>query len=139
MMPNFLHSFKAADEVNLTRRKIVPILAISIVVALVISVYATLTLVYDKGALFLQNWPFINAPRGYFNRMNKLIQFPDETKWDEVYSMIAGAGFTGFMLWMRQSFVWWSLHPIGYLLGATYPSFHLWSSIFLDGSLNTSH
>lgn len=130
MMPNFLHSFKAADEVNLTRRKIVPILAISIVVALVISVYATLTLVYDKGALLLQNWPFINAPRGYFNRMNKLIQFPDETKWDEVYSMIAGAGFTGFMLWMRQSFVWWSLHPIGYLLGATYPSFHLWSSIF---------
>ena len=131
MMPNFLHSFKSADEVNFARRKIVPILAISIVVALVISVYATLTLVYDKGALFLQNWPFINAPRGYFNRMNKLIQFPDETKWAEVYSMIAGAGFTGFMLWMRQSFVWWSLHPIGYLLGATYPAFHLWSSIFL--------
>ena len=130
MMPNFLHSFKAADEVNLTRRKIVPLLAISIVVALVVSVYAALTLVYDKGALFLQNWPFVNAPRSYFNRMNKLIQFPDDTKWDEVYSMIAGAGFTGFMLWMRQSFVWWSLHPIGYLLGATYPSFHLWSSIF---------
>ncbi len=130
MMPNFLHSFKAADEVHLARRRIVPILGISIVVAILVSVYASLTLVYDKGALFLQNWPFINAPRGYFNRMNKLIQFPIETNWLEVYSMIAGAGFTGFMLWMRQSFVWWSLHPIGYLLGATYPSFHVWSSIF---------
>ena len=131
MMPNFLHSFKAADEVQLVRRRIVPILGISIVVAILVSVYASLTLVYDKGALFLQNWPFVNAPRGYFNKMNKLIQFPVETKWDEVYSMIAGAGFTGFMLWMRQSFVWWSLHPIGYLLGATYPSFHLWSSILI--------
>ncbi len=130
MMPNFLHSFKAADEVQLVRRRIVPILGISIVVAILVSVYASLTLTYDKGALFLQNWPFVNAPRAYFNKMNKLIQFPVETKWDEVYSMIAGAGFTGFMLWMRQSFVWWSLHPIGYLLGATYPSFHLWSSIF---------
>lgn len=130
MMPNFLHSFKAADEVQLVRRRIAPILGISIVVAILVSVYASLTLVYDKGALFLQNWPFVNAPRGYFNKMNTLIQFPTETIWAEVYSMIAGAGFTGFMLWMRQSYVWWSLHPIGYLLGATYPSFHLWSSIF---------
>lgn len=131
MMPNFLHSFKAADEVGLMRRKVVPILGISIVVALVVSVYASLTLVYNKGGLFLQNWSFVNAPRGYFNRMNKLIQFPVETNWGEVYSMIAGAGFTGFMLWMRQSFVWWSLHPIGYLLGATYPAFHLWSSVLI--------
>lgn len=131
MMPNFLHSFKAADEVGLMRRKVVPILGVSVIVALVVSVYTSLTLVYNKGGLFLQNWSFVNAPRGYFNRMNKLIQFPVETNWGEVYSMIAGAGFTGFMLWMRQSFVWWSLHPIGYLLGATYPAFHLWSSVLI--------
>ena len=131
MMPNFLHSFKAADEVKLARRRVVPILGIAIVVAILISVYASLTLIYDKGALFLQNWSFVVAPRNYFQRMSSLIQFPIETKWDEVYSMIAGAGFTGFMLWMRQNFVWWSLHPIGYLLGATYPPFHLWSSILI--------
>ena len=131
MMPNFLHSFKAADEVRLARRRLIPILGISIVVAALVSVYASLTLIYDKGALFLQSWAFVVAPRNYFQRMSSLIQFPIETKWDEVYSMIAGAGFTGFMLWMRQHFVWWSLHPIGYLLGATYPPFHLWSSILI--------
>ena len=130
-MPNFLHSFKAADEVRLARRRVVPILGIAIVVAILVSVYASLTLIYGKGALFLQSWSFVAAPRNYFQRMNNLIQFPVETKWAEVYSMIAGAGFTGFMLWMRQNFVWWSLHPIGYLLGATYPPFHLWSSILV--------
>jgi hypothetical protein len=31
---------------------------------------------------------------------------------------------------MRRRFLWWPLHPIGYLLGATYPPYHLWSSIF---------
>ena len=131
MMPNFLHSFKAADEVRLARRKVVPIMGIAIAVAVLVSVYFSLTLIYDKGALFLQSWSFVVAPRNYFQRMSSLIQFPVETKWDEVYSMIAGAGFTGFMLWMRQNFVWWSLHPIGYLLGATYPPFHLWSSILI--------
>jgi hypothetical protein len=44
--------------------------------------------------------------------------------------MIAGAGVTFFLLFMRRTFIWWPLHPIGYLLGATYPPFHLWSSIF---------
>ena len=131
MMPNFLHSFKAADEVKLARRRVVPILGIGIVFAILVSVYASLTLIYTKGALFLQSWSFVVAPRNYFQRMSSLIQFPIETKWDEVYSMIAGAGFTGFMLWMRHHFVWWSLHPIGYLLGATYPPFHLWSSILI--------
>ena len=131
MMPNFLHSFKAADEVHLVRRRVVFILGAAIAVAVVVSVYAGLTLIYGKGALFLDGWSFVVAPRNYFQRMSSLIQFPTEIKWDEVYSMIAGAGFTGFMLWMRQNFVWWSLHPIGYLLGATYPPFHLWSSILI--------
>ena len=58
MMPNFLHSFKAADEVRLARRKVVPILGIAIAVAALVSVYFSLTLIYDKGALFLQSWSF---------------------------------------------------------------------------------
>ncbi len=131
MMPNFLHSFKAADEVRLARRRVILILGVAILGGILVSVYFSLTLIYNKGALFLQSWSFVVAPRNYFQRMSGLIQFPVETKWDEVYSMIAGAGFTGLMLWMRQHFVWCSLHPIGYLLGATYPPFHLWASILI--------
>ena len=55
MMPNFLHSFKAADEVRLARRRVAPILGIAIIVAILVSVYASLTLIYGKGALFLQS------------------------------------------------------------------------------------
>ena len=45
--------------------------------------------------------------------------------------MIGGAGFTLLLLWVRHHFIWCSLHPIGYLLGATYPPFHLWFSVFV--------
>jgi len=41
MMPNFLHSFKAADEVQLARRRVVPLLGIGIAFAIVVSVYAS--------------------------------------------------------------------------------------------------
>ncbi|MFB3041778.1 MAG: DUF6785 family protein [Candidatus Poribacteria bacterium] len=139
MMPNFLHSFRASEEVKVSRRKtLLPIITLSIGVAIVVSAYASLNLIYHTGALSLQRWVYINAPRNYFRRMSGLIQFPIETKWNEVYSMIAGGGFTFFMLWMRHHFVWWSLHPIGYLLGATYPPFHLWSSVFIGWLLKYS-
>ncbi|MBI1926949.1 hypothetical protein HYR99_22230 [Candidatus Poribacteria bacterium] len=135
MMPNFLHSFRSSEEVKLPRRKIILIITLSIGVAIVVSSYFSLDLIYHKGALSLQRWVYVNAPRGYFQHISGLIQFPVKTKWDEVYSMAAGGAFTLFLLWMRHHFVSWSLHPIGYLLGATYPPFHLWSSIFIGWML----
>ncbi|MCH8294527.1 hypothetical protein IH992_25875 [Candidatus Poribacteria bacterium] len=131
MMPNFLHSFKVSEEVAFSRRKIIPILALSIGVAIAVSSYTSLDLIYHKGASYLTRGVYVNQPRNIFRAMNRMIQFPVETKWDEVYSMIAGAGFTSVLLFLRHRFIWWPLHPIGYLLGATSPPFHLWSSVFI--------
>ncbi len=129
MMPNFLHSFRSSEEVRLSYKKLFPVIMLSIVVAIIVSSYASLGLIYHKGALYLQRWVYVNAPRNYFQNISALIQYPVDTEWNQVYSMLAGGGVTFFLLWMRQRFVWWSLHPIGYLLGATYPPFQLWSSI----------
>ena len=129
MMPNFLHSFRVSEEVKLSYRKLILIIGLSIVVAMVVSSYASLNLIYHKGALNLQHWTYVRAPRGYFQHISNLIQYPAGVRRNQLYSLIGGGVFTFFLLWMRHQFIWWPLHPIGYLLGATYPPFHLWSSI----------
>ena len=131
MMPHFLHGFRISDQNRLPIRSVVPILFLSIVVAIVVSAYASLDLIYNKGAINMHYWVYVRAPGNYFNRMSTWIQFPREARWDEIYSMMAGGLFTFGVLWLRQRFVWFNLHPIGYLLGATYPPFHLWSSVFI--------
>ena len=131
MMPNFLHNFRVLPGNEFSQKKILSILFLSITVAIIVSAYTSLDLVYGKGALNLQRWVYVNAPKNYFQRMSNVIQFPTHTHWDEVYSMIGGAGFTLLLLWVRHHFIWCSLHPIGYLLGATYPPFHLWFSVFV--------
>ena len=45
--------------------------------------------------------------------------------------MLLGAGITGFLLIMQRQFMWWQLHPIGYVMGAVYSSYFLWSCMFI--------
>jgi len=130
LMPSVMHGFKIPDYVKLNQRKLLGVMAVSIVVAMCVTHYASLNLIYDKGALNMQHWTYNRAPIGYFQHMANRIQWPVGTNWSEVYSMLGGAAVTSFLLFMRRQFLWWPLHPIGYLLGATYPPFHLWSSIF---------
>ena len=45
--------------------------------------------------------------------------------------MVLGVGITAFLLIMQRQFMWWQLHPIGYVMGAVYSSYFLWSCMFI--------
>lgn len=130
LMPHILHGFKAADPVNLNRRKLLSAMALAILFTIGVSYVSSLPLIYEKGGLNLQRGPFIGAPR-YFNHITSLIQYPRDTSWNQVYSMILGFVIISTLLFMRHRFIWWKLHPIGYVMGAVYSSYFLWSSIFI--------
>ena len=134
LMPSVLHGFKAADPVGLKRKSLFFVMAISIVVAIGVSYGASLPLIYEKGGLNLQHGPFVGAPR-YLNHMVSLIQYPKDPKIGEAYSMLLGAGITTFLLIMQRQFMWWQIHPIGYVMGAVYSSYFLWSCMFVGWSL----
>ncbi len=130
LMPSVLHGFKAADPLRLNRKSVLYTMALAIVVAIGVSYAASLPLIYEKGGLNMQGGPFVGAPR-YFNHMVSLIQYPRDAKLGEAYSMILGVGITSFLLIMQRQFMWWQLHPIGYVMGAVYSSYFLWSCIFI--------
>lgn len=130
LMPSVLHGFKAADPVGLKRKSILWAMVLSIIIAIGISYVASLPLIYEIGGLNLQRGPFIGAPR-YLNHIVSLIQYPKDPKLGEAYSMLLGAGITSFLLVMQRQFMWWQLHPIGYVMGAVYSSYFLWSCMFI--------
>ena len=130
LMPSVLHGFKAADPFRLKRKSVLGAMVLAIVFAIGVSYAASLPLIYEKGGLNLQGGPFVGAPR-YFNHMVSLIQYPRDAKLGETYSMILGVGITSFLLIMQRQFMWWQLHPIGYVMGAVYSSYFLWSCMFI--------
>jgi len=130
-MPSVMHGFKVTDAVELNRRRLLGAMGVAVIVAMGVACYVSLSLIYSKGALNMQHWTYINAPRGYFQHISSLLQYPRTTQWNDVYSMLIGGGVMFLLLFLRRTFIWWPLHPIGYAVGAVYSSYYLWSSIFI--------
>jgi len=131
MMPHYLHGFRAAGEVKLARRKLFYIIAGVSIIAYAISVYARLGLVYQKGALNLRYSSFVSIPRWFFGWINGWVTTNRGREFMAVPGIISGGAFTLFLIAMRHNFLWWPLHPIGFLLGNTPPAGQLWSCIFI--------
>jgi hypothetical protein len=55
-----------------------------------------------------------------------------------VMNLSFGAVFVALLCLMRQRFLWWPFHPLGFVMGATYPMVLLWFSVSLGWLLKWS-
>ena len=125
MMPNIMNSLKAADEVKVKRNQLLIALGASMVIGLVASYYSSLTISYQHGA------PYTGGS-GYLYQLESLLLSPKKgTDWVNTGFIFFGSLFTLWLMWMRQIFLWWPFHPIGYMMLSAWASFKLWFSIFL--------
>ena len=125
MMPNIMNSLKAADEVKVKRNQLLIALGASMVIGLVVSYYSSLTISYQHGA------PYTGGS-GYLYQLESLLLNPKKgTDWVNTGFIFFGGLFTLWLMWMRQIFLWWPFHPIGYMMLSAWASFKLWFSIFL--------
>ncbi len=130
MMAQMLHGVRVAETLRLRRWHLVGMVAAATVVGLVASSAATLHMAYAEGALnteFARRW-FSRAP---YERAVSLIQDPQGVPWVEVYSLCIGVVATVVMLAFRYRFAWFALHPIGYAVGCSSPSYYLWASVMI--------
>jgi len=129
LMPYALQNFKLADSAGVRSRRIPPLMAFSIIVAVVVAFYSSLQFIYRQGAENLEYWIYMWIGRSGLIQANNAIQFPYGANATAIQGMLIGAGFMGFLLFMRYRFLWWPLHPIGYVVGVTYAPHHLWFSV----------
>lgn len=61
---------------------------------------------------------------------------PTKTNWVNLSFVITGAVGTGWLYWMRNQFVWWPFHPIGFIASpGEFALNNLWFSIFMGWTL----
>jgi len=135
LMPYVLQSFRLADYASVRQRRLPPLMILAILVAVAVSYYSSLHFIYRQGALNLVGWVYSGVGRYGLNQANNAIQYPQAANMAGIYSASIGAGVTGFLLFMRHRFLWWPLHPIGYVVGITYAPYHLWFSIVLGWAI----
>ncbi|MBI1923406.1 hypothetical protein HYR99_04055, partial [Candidatus Poribacteria bacterium] len=131
LMPSVMNNFKIADPMRMKQRSLLLAMGLAIVLAIGVSYYSSLNLIYRRGASNLQYWTYVTSATEPFRRLSGILQHPTQTPLDQLISMIIGGAVMFGMLFLRHHYLWWKIHPIGYLMTTSYATFCFWSSFFL--------
>ena len=131
IMTSMANSLKLADIVNIrNQRWLTTAIATAILSSLVGSIYTIIYLAYEYGGINL-NWHFF----GELQQDRFSYYLTTITSTSEPFRRWAffgiGAGIMWSLMFLRQKFIWWPLHFIGFPVGASTPLVTAWFSIFL--------
>ena len=131
VMASCANGLKLINVVAGNRRPLFWAMMLSIVLSLAGSMWIVLYLAYEEGGINLYSWFFGGAPKVpfiYITLRVKEALTPDIGGW---IATGVGASVMGLLTFIRYRFIWWPIHPIGYVITPVFLINQLWFSVFL--------
>ena len=119
LSPSLFHT-STLSEGSHPRRRFLGGVLLAIFIGLIVSFAATLVLYYKFGVNSIPDDWALETTRRVHESAAQLLTHPEEPKKWSIIFMAIGAGLMGLLIAGYQHFIWWPLHPIGYL--TTYSS-----------------
>lgn len=136
LMPSLFHSSRLSDGSRPQYRFVWGILC-AMALGVLISFVAILTLYYKFGIATLPDDWAVESTRRVHENMAQLLTHPEQSKeWSMIFTGI-GALVMGFLVMGYHHFIWWPLHPIGYLTTYSSAMQILWFGFFIGWLCNT--
>lgn len=135
LQPTLFHASFLSTATVQKRRFLLGIVS-AIAVSLLVSTLSVLIITYKYGVLsFPDTWTLESVSRVHEKALT-LIQHPESPKkWSILFSGV-GALVMFLMIAGYQRFIWWPLHPIGYLVAYSSAMRILWFSFFMGWLFN---
>jgi hypothetical protein len=136
LMPFLFQSSKLSDGSN-PRRRFLWGIVLAMICGVLVSFVAMLALYYKFGISGLPDSWAVESTRKVHESAAFLIKHPEGVnRWAIIFAIVGGA-FMTFLVMGYHLFVWWPLHPIGYL--TTYGSAMqiLWFGFFIGWLCNS--
>jgi len=132
MMNAVIHSLKLTSTEDRPSRRLPWVIFLAIAVGLVGSVWFTMEMAYAYGGINLHSWYYGGAPQWPFRYMASVYNLPESSLETRFTFTIGGGAVMALLLFLRQRFVWWPLHPLGFPIASTYTIvYYGWFAIFL--------
>ena len=124
-------SLKIIENSEKNRRVFFWAIFLAIIINIITTLILELKLAYKYGGINLNYWYFVGGPQAPYQYAADIIKNP--TMPNKVGWLCRGIGFAGMgiLIFARQNFLWWPLHPIGFLVGPVWLMDQLWFSIFV--------
>jgi hypothetical protein len=136
LMPSLFNASKLAEGSSPRRLFLFGIL-LAIGVGVVVSFVAYLALYYKFGLNTLPDEWAVETARRVHENFAQLLNNPEEPKrWSMIFTMV-GVGVMTLLVAGYHQFIWWPLHPIGYLTTYSSAMQILWFGFFIGWLWNT--
>jgi hypothetical protein len=129
-MPQAFQCLKIGSLIEAPCRRTIVLLMVAVAVALVVCHFAIPAVIYNQGVFRLGWWPQ-GSGLGTVNRLASELRGAAKTGAEDWIGLGLGGLTTFFLVSMRQRFVWWPFHPLGYVAWLGWPTERYWLSIFL--------
>lgn len=136
LIPSLFHASKLSDG-SRPRYRFLGAILTALIVGLAVSFISMLALYYKYGINALPDDWAIETSRRVHENVAQLIQYPEAAKGWSVIFMLVGAAVMMFLVMGYHLFIWWPLHPIGYLTTYSSAMRILWFSFFIGWLCNT--
>lgn len=126
-MPVQVEAMKMAHAARVKQRAMMVVLLLAIVVGIAVGFWACLAVWYEFGAGTAKVEPWRTwMGRAPFERVTNYLHNPTRTDVPGMMAMAFGAGVTFLLSFLRTKFIWFPLHPAGYVLANTGTLYWLW-------------
>jgi hypothetical protein len=134
LLPGFLHTLKIAHELKLDRpntRRLLFATVCAILLAFLVSVFTHIATIYAQGGLASDRWFLHNGPHRIFKGTESLLREQPSIDGTNLFWMGVGSTAVWLMMLARSRYLWFPLHPLGYIMGYSGPLIKLWPSFFV--------
>ena len=129
-MASVAQGLKIGSEMGAPRFKIMLAAMGAVIVAILASHITSLYVIYHWGVPKLGWWPSGSA-QNTVNLIVRQIQSPGMLAAGDWGAVALGGAFTWALVALRRRFVWWPLHPLGFITWMGWPIQRYWMSIFI--------
>jgi len=134
VLPGFLHTLKIAHDLKLDRRgtrRLMASVACAIIVTLLVTIVVSLWTLYAAGGLSSYSWFTYKGPRQMLDGTAKILKAPPPLELLNAWWIGLGAAVVWLLTLARSRWLWFSLHPLGFIVSSSYPITQLWFSFFV--------
>lgn len=139
LTPYLMDSLQVGHVGRVPRRQLLLGITLAVLVTVPVSLASVLTLAYRNGALALDPWYMRSAPNWPLRRLAGTLS--DPTFGPNLprlsIAFLGGLFFLGLMT-LQRTFVWWPIHPLGFVMGSTFTLSVMWFSLLLGWALKAA-
>jgi len=115
-MPSQVEALKIGERTGMNNRRLFGAMALAIGVGAVATLWSYLQIAYKYGTLAKMRGWVGHFGWESFNPLQRWLQYPQGTNVRGTLFMLGGFLFVFFLYGMRSRFLWWPLHPSGYVI-----------------------